>query len=92
MQAISQTLRGAGQGLIKDRLYCGSVLQVGLGIRMGLISGFFPSVSASMESYGRKDSRFEWRNHGELVLILPIKYNVTSSGTQEGGGRKGGGY
>lgn len=66
MQAISQTLRGAGQGLIKDRLDCGSVLQVSLGIRMGLISGVFPSVSASMETNGMEGS-IEWRNHGEIV-------------------------
>lgn len=66
MQAISQTLRGAGQGLIKDHLNCGSVLHVGLGIRMGLISGVFPSVSASIET-NRMEGSIEWRNHGETV-------------------------
>lgn len=76
MQAISQTLRGAGQGLIKDQLDCGSVLQVGLGIRMGLISGFFLLSQLPWRI-------MEWKVllNGEitgklLLILLRIKYNL----------------
>ena len=41
------------QGLIRIVPTLVACYRLGLGIRMGLISGVFPSVSASMENHGR---------------------------------------
>lgn len=63
--------------------------RLGLGTRMGLISGVFPSVSASIETNGMEGS-MEWRNHGELVLILlRIKYNLLVPTDERGREKKG---
>ena len=71
MQAISVTYSGAGQGLIKDRLICGSALQVESWHSHGAHRGVFPCVFwryGDLETY-------------EKVLRDPTKGGGSAMGT-----------